>query len=49
MVWSFDTCQNKVSDHQQHVTISRSQIGPYQGQMFFFLKLSADQASDTHT
>ena len=42
MFWSFDTCENKVSFDQQHVTISRAQIGPYRGQLFFF-KLTADQ------
>ena len=41
MLWSIDTCQNKVSADQYHVTISRAQVGPYQGQLF--LKLTADQ------
>ena len=35
MVWSFDTCQNKVSADQQHVIISRVQFGPYRGQLFY--------------
>ena len=36
MLWSIDTCQNKVSADQYHVTISRAQVGPYRGQLFFF-------------
>ena len=58
MLWSIDTCQNKVSADQYHVTISRAQVRPYRGQLFW--KLTADpdwlligsqaQArSDTHT
>ena len=44
MLWSIDTCQNKVSADQYHVTISRARVGPYRGQLFFFfLKLTADQ------
>ena len=43
MLWSIDTCQNKVSADQYHVTISRAQVGPYRGQPFFFLKLTTDQ------
>ena len=42
MLWSIDTCQNKVSADQYHVTISRAQVGPYRGQLFFF-KLTANQ------
>ena len=58
MLWSIDTCQNKVSADQYHVTISRAQVGPYRSQLFFS-KLTADQGlvvdwiagseSDTHT
>ena len=58
MLWSIDTCQNKVSADQYHVTISRARVGPYRGQLFF-LKLTAVQGlvigsqaqgkSDTHT
>ena len=29
MLWSIDTCQNKVSADQYHVTISRARVGPY--------------------
>ena len=44
MLWSIDTCQNKVSADQYHVTISRAGVGPYRGQLFFFFfKLTADQ------
>ena len=42
MLWSIDTCQNKVSADQYHVTILRAQVGPYRVQLFFF-KLTADQ------
>ena len=35
MLWSIDTCQNKVSADQYHVTISQAQVGPYRGQLFF--------------
>ena len=43
MFWSIDTCQNNVSADQYHVTISLAQVGPYRGQLFFFLKLTTDQ------
>ena len=36
MFWSIDTCQDKVSADQYHVTISWAQVGPYRGQLFFF-------------
>ena len=42
MLWSIVTCQNKVSADQYLVTISWAQVGPYQGQLFFF-KLTAAQ------
>ena len=42
MLWSIDTCQNKVSADQYYVAISRAQVGPYRGQLFFF-KLTTDQ------
>ena len=42
MLCSIDTCQNKVSADQYHVTISRTQV--YSSlRLFFFLKLTADQ------
>ena len=40
MLWSIDTCQNKESADQYHVTLSRAQVRPYGGQLF--LKLTAD-------
>ena len=43
MLWSIDTCQNKASADQYNVTISRAQVGPDRGQLFLFLKLTADQ------
>ena len=43
MLWSIDTFQSKVSADQYHVAISRAQVGPYRGQLFFFFfKLTAD-------
>ena len=41
MLWSIDTCQNKVSADQYYMTISRAQVRSYRGQLFF-LKLTAD-------
>ena len=43
MLWSIDTCPNKVSTDQYHMTISWAQVRPYRGHLFFFFKLSADQ------
>ena len=45
MLWLIDTYQNKVSADQYYVTISRAQVRPYRGQLFFFffLKFTADQ------
>ena len=42
MLWSIDTCQNKVAADQYNLTISWAQVGPDRGQLFFFLKLTAD-------
>ena len=39
MLWSIDTCQNKVSADQYHVTISRAQVAPYRGQLFFKVEI----------
>ena len=42
MSWLIDTCQDKVSADQYHVTISRAQVyTTHRGQVFF--KLTADQ------
>ena len=38
MLWSIDTCENKVSADQYHMTIPRAQ-----SRSAFFLKLTADQ------
>ena len=35
MLWSIDTCQNKVSTDQYHVTISWAQVEAHRGQLFF--------------
>ena len=42
MLWSIDTCQNKVSADQYHVTISQAQVRSYRGELSFFFKLTAD-------
>ena len=41
-LWSIDTCQNKVSADQYHVTISRAQVNS-SSRSSVFLKLTADQ------
>ena len=43
MLWSIDTCQNKVSADQYHVTISRAQVAPYRGQLFFKVEIDKGQ------
>ena len=42
MLWSIDTCQNKVSADQYHVTTSRAQVYN-SSRSCVFLKLTADQ------
>ena len=42
MTWSIDTCQNKVSADQHHVTISRAQVYNSSRSCVFW-KLTADQ------
>ena len=42
MLWLIDTCQNKVSADQYHVTISRAQVES-SSRSAVFLKLIADQ------
>ena len=42
MLWSIDTCQNKVSAAQYQVTISRAQVESSSWSAVF-LKLTADQ------
>ena len=37
MLWSINSCKNKVSADQYHLTVSRAQVSEY------FLKLSADK------
>ena len=36
MVWSIDSCQNKVSADQYHLTVSRAQVSTHRGQVFFW-------------
>ena len=35
-LWSIDSCQNRVSPDQYHLTGSRAQVSTYRGQVFFF-------------
>ena len=35
MLWSIDSCQNKVSADQYHLSESRAQVSTYRGQVFF--------------
>ena len=35
MLWSVDSCQNKVSADQYHLTVSRAQVSTHRGQVFF--------------
>ena len=35
MLWSIDSCQNKVSDDQYHLSESRAQVSTHRGQVFF--------------
>ena len=40
MLWSIDSCQNRVSADQYHLTVSRAQVSTIKVE--YFLKLSAD-------
>ena len=35
MLWSIDSCQNKVSADLYHLTVSRAQVSTHRGQVFF--------------
>ena len=35
MLWSIDSCQNRVSADQYHLTVSRAQVSTHQGRVFF--------------
>ena len=41
MLWSTDSCQNRVSADQHHLTVSRAQVSTHRDRVF--LKLSADK------
>ena len=41
MLWSIDSCQNRVSTDQYHLIVSRAQVWPIEVE--YFLKLSADK------
>ena len=43
MLWSIDTCQNKVSAYQYHMTISQAQIESSCLEVTCFLKLTTNQ------
>ena len=43
MLWSVDSCENKVSADQYHVTISLAQVLSSLRAHVFFLRLTADQ------
>ena len=35
MLWPIDSCQNRVSADQYHLTVSRAQVSTHRGQVFF--------------
>ena len=35
MLWSIDSCQNRVSVDQYHLTVPRAQVSPHRGRVFF--------------
>ena len=41
LLWSIDSCQNKVSADQYHMSLSRAQVSTHRGFVFFY-RLSAD-------
>ena len=43
ILWSIDTCQNKVSADPYHMTISQAQVCSSSRSCCFFFKLTADQ------
>ena len=43
MLWSSDSCQNRVSADQHHLTVSRAQVSTHRDRVF--LKLSATQVT----
>ena len=42
MLWSINSCQNRVSADQYHLSVSRAQVSTHRSQVFFF-KLSASK------
>ena len=42
MLWSINSCQNRVSADQYHLTVPRAQVSTHRG-LVCFLKLSADE------
>ena len=35
MLWSIDSCQNRISADQHHLTVSRAQVSTHRGGVFF--------------
>ena len=35
MLWSIDSCQNRISADQYHLTVSRAQVSTHRGRVFF--------------
>ena len=35
MLWSIDSCQNRISADQYHLTVPRSQVSTHRGRVFF--------------
>ena len=35
MLWSIDSCQNRVSVDQYHLTVARAQVSPHRSRVFF--------------
>ena len=46
MLWSIDSCQNRVSADQYDLTGPRAQVSTHRGRVFF--KLSADKLAVTN-
>ena len=38
MLWSIDSCQNRVSADQYHLTVPRAQVSTHRGRDFFFIR-----------
>ena len=36
MLWSIDSCQNRISTDQYHLTVPRAQVSTHRGRIFFY-------------